>query len=281
MVAHGPVSDDFAVGAVDLRPPQRDPGGEGGVQLLDGGEGPPGQDVVTDDVHLPLDPALALGPVGGQHVDVEVVVSGEGDRLRVRRDCLAGGDVPAHDRLGAVVDDAHRHPSNMRVSMSSPGAGDTISLWPSTGPGTVRQGFCNDDGGRCERSLAVRDVPQGVLQQPAPGPSRRPPTVQAENLGEHVKAASHHARRVTLRDDVVPPAVQGWPQVEAGISGERLGVNGEPRLALRGEDVAVVQVSVEDPVAGFADQFCQGRGPAAHELLAAGSARAVPAAAIP
>jgi hypothetical protein len=33
--------------------------------------------VATDDADLPFDPALALGPVGGQHVDVEVVVPGE------------------------------------------------------------------------------------------------------------------------------------------------------------------------------------------------------------
>ena len=49
VVPRGPEPDDLAVGAVDLRPPQRHPGRERGVHLLDRGEGPPGQDVVADD----------------------------------------------------------------------------------------------------------------------------------------------------------------------------------------------------------------------------------------
>ncbi len=40
MIARGPLPNDLAVGAVDLRPPQRHPSREGGVHLLDGGEGP-------------------------------------------------------------------------------------------------------------------------------------------------------------------------------------------------------------------------------------------------
>ncbi|GEC10652.1 hypothetical protein SSP24_83070 [Streptomyces spinoverrucosus] len=64
--------------------------------------------------HRPLDPALALRAVGSQHVDVEVVVPGEGDRLRVQRHRLTRSDVSAHDRLGAVVDTAHRHPAEVR-----------------------------------------------------------------------------------------------------------------------------------------------------------------------
>lgn len=75
--------------------------------------------MVADDEDLAFDAALAGGAVGGQHVDVEVVVAGEADRLRVQQDCLARGDVPAHDGLGPVVDDRHRHASNMRVSLSS------------------------------------------------------------------------------------------------------------------------------------------------------------------
>lgn len=51
------------------------PGGEGGVHLLDGGEGPAGKDVVADDQNLTLDTSLARGPVGGQDADVEVVVA--------------------------------------------------------------------------------------------------------------------------------------------------------------------------------------------------------------
>lgn len=43
-----------------------------------------------------------------------IVVPGKGNRFRVQRDCLARGDVPAHDCLGAVVDDAHRHSAEVR-----------------------------------------------------------------------------------------------------------------------------------------------------------------------
>ena len=70
--------------------------------------------MVADDQHLAFDTALPGGPVGGQHVDVEVVVPGEADRLRMQRHRLTRGDVPAHDGLGAVVDDRHRHPAEVR-----------------------------------------------------------------------------------------------------------------------------------------------------------------------
>ena len=70
--------------------------------------------MVADDQHLALDPALAGGPVGGQDVDVEVVVPGEADRFRVQRDRLARGDVPADDGLGPVVDDRIGHPAEVR-----------------------------------------------------------------------------------------------------------------------------------------------------------------------
>lgn len=46
-----------------------------------------------------------------------------------------------------------------------------------------------------------------------------PGAVQAEGFGEQVEPASHHAQRLALRDDdVVPPAVQGGPQVEPRIA---------------------------------------------------------------
>ncbi len=66
MVAGGPLGDDLAVRFVDPGASVRHPGREGGVLLLDGGEGPAGQDVVADDQHLPLDPALALGTVAAR-----------------------------------------------------------------------------------------------------------------------------------------------------------------------------------------------------------------------
>ncbi|MEU3601916.1 hypothetical protein ABZ714_24845 [Streptomyces sp. NPDC006798] len=87
--------DDFPVRLVGLGPPPRNPGGERRVHLLDGGEGPAGQDVVADGQDLPLDPALALRPVGGQHIDIEIVVAGEADCLRMQRNRLTGGDMAA------------------------------------------------------------------------------------------------------------------------------------------------------------------------------------------
>ncbi len=88
-------TDDLAVGAVDLRPPQRHPSSERGVEFLDRGEGPAGQDVVADDQHLSLDPAIARGPIGGQHVGIEVVMPGEGDGLRMEGDGFTWCNVPA------------------------------------------------------------------------------------------------------------------------------------------------------------------------------------------
>ncbi len=79
---------------------------------------PARQDVVANDVHLALDPALTLRPVSRQHVDVVAVVASECDRFRMQRDCLARGGVPTHDRLGAVIDDAQRHPCEVRERLA-------------------------------------------------------------------------------------------------------------------------------------------------------------------
>ena len=88
---HGPVGlgshgDDLTVGAMDLGAADRQPGLERPVQLGDRVEGPAGDHVVAVDVHLPLDPALAGGPIGSEHVDDEPVVLGERRRLWVQRD---------------------------------------------------------------------------------------------------------------------------------------------------------------------------------------------------
>lgn len=80
MVTGRPIVCGVPVCLVDPGSPLRHPGGEGGVHLLDGGQAPAGRDVVADDQDLALDPALAGGAVGGRHVDVEVVVAGEGGR---------------------------------------------------------------------------------------------------------------------------------------------------------------------------------------------------------
>lgn len=93
----------------------RPPGGEAAIHEVRGGRRlgvdvqSAGQNVVTDDEDLAFDAAFAGGPVGGRHVDIELVVAGEADRLRIQRDLLARGDVPAHDGLGAVVDRRRRH----------------------------------------------------------------------------------------------------------------------------------------------------------------------------
>ncbi len=71
------------------------------------------EDVVSDDEDLPFDASFAGGPVGGQDVDVEVIVAGEADRLRVQRDRLARSDVASDDGLRAVIDDRHRDAAEM------------------------------------------------------------------------------------------------------------------------------------------------------------------------
>lgn len=56
---------------------------------------------------------LPVGRVGRQNVDVEVVVAGEPDRLRMQRHGLARSDVASDDCLGPVVDDRHRDAAEM------------------------------------------------------------------------------------------------------------------------------------------------------------------------
>jgi hypothetical protein len=82
------LADDLLVSPVGLSPPLRDPGDEGGVHLLDGGEDRPDRTWSRTIRTCPFDTALARGPVGGQNVDIEVVVAGEPDRFRVQRNRL-------------------------------------------------------------------------------------------------------------------------------------------------------------------------------------------------
>jgi hypothetical protein len=76
--------------------------------------------MVTDDVDLPLDPALPSGAIGGQHIDLEAVVAGERDRLRMQRHRFARRHVPADHGLRPVVDDGGR---NTAVVRERPGVG--------------------------------------------------------------------------------------------------------------------------------------------------------------
>ena len=60
---------------MDLGPPDRQPAGEGGVQLGQRAEVAAGQHVLAHDQHLSLDPTLAGRPMGRRHVDHEAVFS--------------------------------------------------------------------------------------------------------------------------------------------------------------------------------------------------------------
>ncbi len=79
-VGHRPLADDLPGGAVQAGPSTRQPGGEGVLDLGEGGKGPAGEHMLAHDEHLALHPALPGRPVGGQHVDDEAVVLGEGAR---------------------------------------------------------------------------------------------------------------------------------------------------------------------------------------------------------
>lgn len=114
VVTDGAMPDDLAMGAVDLRPPHRHPCGERGVHLLDGGERPARQNMIADDQDLALNPSFPGRAIGGQDVDVEVVVPCESHRFRMQRNRLTRSDVATDNRLGPVVDDRHRHTAEVR-----------------------------------------------------------------------------------------------------------------------------------------------------------------------
>lgn len=63
-----PVPDDLVMGRVRAGSSPWHPGHGGGVHLLERGEGPAGQDMVTDDEDLPFDAAFPGGTVGGERV---------------------------------------------------------------------------------------------------------------------------------------------------------------------------------------------------------------------
>ena len=83
-IDHGTLADDLPIGSVDLGRSDRQQGQERGIALSDAAEGAAGRDVGSGDVVVAFDAALAGRPVRGQHVDVEPVVPGERDRLRVQ-----------------------------------------------------------------------------------------------------------------------------------------------------------------------------------------------------
>jgi hypothetical protein len=58
VVTLGTHADDLVMGAMGLAAPNRYPRRERGIQLGQRAETPPGQDVITHDVHLAFDPAF-------------------------------------------------------------------------------------------------------------------------------------------------------------------------------------------------------------------------------
>src|SRR5690606_38128792 len=56
----------------------------------------------------------------------------------------------------------------------------------------------------------------------------------------------------------VEVVAEGGPEVETRVAGQRFGVDGEPGGAVGGEDVLVVQVPVQEPVARFTGDLTDG-----------------------
>ena len=67
--------DDLAVGAVNLTAADRQPTGEGAVELSDRVEAAPSQHMVTHDIDLPFDPTFPGWPIRCQDVDREAVMA--------------------------------------------------------------------------------------------------------------------------------------------------------------------------------------------------------------
>ncbi len=109
----GPHGDHLAMGAMHPGSAKRQPGGEGIVHLAGRGEAAPVQHAVAHDGHLALHPALELGTPGWGHDDAKAVVGGEGDGLGVQRHLGVAPHVLAHHRLGPVIDDGGRHPTEV------------------------------------------------------------------------------------------------------------------------------------------------------------------------
>src|SRR3954471_18409816 len=77
-------------------------------------------------------------------------------------------------------------------------------------------------------------------------PAAHPLAVDLECVAELVEAAAHPADRVGLDREIGTAVAQQRGGVEGAVAGERLGVDGEPRGALGAQDVAAVEVLVQD-----------------------------------
>src|SRR3954471_12438087 len=76
-------------------------------------------------------------------------------------------------------------------------------------------------------------------------PSAHPLTVELERLGELVEPAADPVHRVRLLRELVPAVAQQRGDVEGALADERLRVDGQPRIPLGAQDVAPVEVLVE------------------------------------
>jgi hypothetical protein len=107
--------------------------------------------------------------------------------------------------------------------------------------------------------------------RPSVQPVARLP-IQAEYFGEQIKAAEHGTYHVAGCHHVLPPVVQSRLQLETGVAdSERFRVDCQPWLAPPGGDVVVVQVPVQEAVAGFADRLGDGRAQLRTSRCSAGS----------
>src|SRR3954452_10609283 len=76
-------------------------------------------------------------------------------------------------------------------------------------------------------------------------PAAHPLAVEIERLRELVEPAAHVPHRVRLARELGPAIAQQRGDVERAVADERLGVDGEPRLAFGAQDVAAVEVLVQ------------------------------------
>lgn len=92
--------DQRTMSAMHLTATHRQPRGERGIQLGQGRECPPGQDVLAHDLHLPFHPTRRARPIRSQHIDTEAVLAGERGRVGVQRHPHPRPHVPLDGRLG-------------------------------------------------------------------------------------------------------------------------------------------------------------------------------------
>ena len=145
----------------------------------------------------PADPALPGGPVGGQDVNVEAVMPGERQRLRVQRDRLARSDALAaqagrrlpREFLGEL-DDQRLHGGGLLWRVSAPGPMPNQRDQRSRPGDACSQAYTHLHGLRqvalWPAAMSSRGRYPGILLTPGGGPT------QARPVGdEHAAVALH------------------------------------------------------------------------------------------